>query len=328
MEEIHSTGDWSGTVTELIRIGISGCLLGQNVRFDGGNKCDRYIRDTLGQYFQWVPVCPEVEAGLGVPRPTLRFENIDGEARIIQAGTAVDVTEVLKTFSEKRVRELKKLNLFGYLLKSKSPSCGKGGIRIYAGYGIRPVTTGIGVFARELAAALPNLPIEDEGRLSDPGLRENWVNRVFAYHRFRTELLPRPTMGKLVKFHSRYKFIILAHCPETYRAMGRLVGTGKTVDVHGLVDSYETMLMSALKKRASVAKHVNVLQHIFGFFKRQLSAEVRRDLLQTIEDYQRGMLPLIVPIALIRHYAHLLKIDYLCDQTYLVPHPKELALRV
>ena len=323
-QEIYNSKYRSNSVTTSIRIGISKCLLGHNVRFDGGNKHDRYMTEILGPYFEWVPVCPEVEAGLGVPRPTLRLETINEEVRLIQAGTGVDLTNVIKSFSEKRVRELKNLNLSGYLLKSKSPSCAKGGLRIYAGSGIRPTANGVGIFARELSTAFPNLPIEDEDRLTDPGLRHKWLTRVYAYHRFRNEILARPSLGKLVAFHSKHKFMILAHCPRTYKSMGVLVGTGKDSPLSELVIQYESLLMVALKKNTTIAKHINVLQHIFGFFKKRLGPEIRQDLLKTIEGYQRGELPLNVPIALIRHYVHLCGMTYLQDQIYLNPDPKEL----
>jgi len=310
-----------------IKIGISSCLLGEKVRFDGGHKHDRFISESLGQYFSWVPICPEVESGLGTPRPTLRLERSAGEVRLIQPATKLDLTEKMNRYCQKKLKFIAAQNLCGYIVKSKSPSCGKGGIKVYVGHAIKPDGGGVGLFAKALTEAFPSLPVEDEGRLCDPNLRENWVNRVFALHAFRSQMHPRPTLGKLVSFHSSYKFIILSHCHETYRQMGQLVANGKSTPIADLIQQYEALLMTAMKKRATPAKHVNVLLHLFGFFKTKLDAGVRAQILEIIEDYRRGIVPLIVPITLVRHYARMLNIDYLENQSYLSPHPKELALR-
>jgi len=312
---------------EKIRIGISSCLVGQNVRFDGGNKRDRYITDTLSNYFHWVPVCPEVELGLGTPRPTLRFQKIDKDVRLIQPATGKDLTDEMAEFAEKRVKKLKGETIYGYVLKSRSPSCGKGGIKIYKGHAIRPATNGIGLYAKRLIGDWPNLPVEDEGRLCDPVLRENWINQVFAYYSFQSSLFPRPTVGKLVKFHSSYKFTILSHCNTTYRQLGPLVAGAKKHPIKSVVEEYENLFMAALKKRATAAKHVNVMEHMIGFFKKELDSNTRKEILVSVEDFRKGIVPVIVPITLIKHYARVLKIDYLMDQSYLSPHPKELALR-
>lgn len=309
-----------------IKVGISACLLGEGVRYDGGHKHDRYITGTLGRYFEWVPVCPELEAGLGVPRPALRLETREGRVRLIQHKTEADMTELMEDYSRNRVAALQSMDLSGYILKSKSPSCGKGGIKVYAGYGVRPATHGVGVFADLIMKALPNLPVEDEGRLCDPNLRENWVRRVFVYAHFKKELREEPTVNKLIRFHTAYKFMILAHCPEAYQELGRVVASASDEPIGEVVARYETGLMTALKKVATRPKNVNVLHHMLGFFRDELSESVRRELLESIVDYQEGFVPLIVPVTLIRHYANQLKIYYLTNQVYLAPHPKELAL--
>lgn len=310
-----------------IKIGISTCILGEPVRFDGGHKHDKYVTQTLGQYFEWVSVCPEVELGLGTPRPTLRFELSDSGPRLVQPKTGLDLTDKMEAYAAKRVRRVEKQTIYGYILKSKSPSCGMERIKVYKGHGISPNNNGVGVFANRLMEAMPNLPVEEDGRLCDPTLRENWIGRVFAYHALRTELHPRPSVGKLVKFHTRHKFTVLSHCQTTYRELGRLVAGAKKRPISDVLADYEALFMAALKKRATSRKHVNVMQHMIGFFKKQLDSEVRQEILSAVEDYRDGSVPVIVPITLIKHYAKILKVDYLIDQSYLNPHPKELGLR-
>ena len=309
-----------------IRIGISSCLLGENVRYDGGHKHERYITSTLGRFFDWVPTCPEVAIGLGVPRPTIRFEMVDKEPRLVEPKGGTDLTNKMTRFSKKRANELRGHDIYGYIFKAKSPSCGMARLKIYRGYGQRPATSGVGVFADQIMQTMPNLPVEEEGRLMDPGLRENWLKRVFAYYNFKQTMGSRVSIKKLVEFHSAYKFVVLAHCPATYKTMGQIVANAKQMGVAKAGEEYETLMMMALKKKATRAKHVNVQEHLLGFFKKELSPEVRREILQTIQDYRREYVSIVVPITLIKHYAKILGIDYLKNQAYLNPHPKELAL--
>ena len=310
-----------------IRVGISSCLLGELVRYDGNHKRDGYITDTLGKYFEWVSICPEADGGLGVPRPSLRYERIDGEVRLMQPQTNLDVTDKVAKFSKNRIKKLAKQNIYGYILKGRSPSCGMERIKVYRGHAVRPETNGVGIYAKELMASLPNLPVEEEGRLHDPVLRENWINRVFTYYSFHRSLFPRPSVGKLVQFHTRYKFTILPHCESTYRTLGRLVADAKQRPILEVVGEYETLLMGALKKKATPARQVNVMEHLVGFFKKQLEPKVREEIRKSIADYRAEIVPMIVPITLIKHYAEILGIDYLTEQSYLNPHPKELSLR-
>jgi uncharacterized protein YbgA (DUF1722 family)/uncharacterized protein YbbK (DUF523 family) len=312
---------------EPIRIGISTCLLGQKVRFDGGHKHDRYLTDTLGQYFEWVPVCPEVEVGLPVPRPTLRLEMHDGQLRLFMPKKARDLTRPMRAYAKRRVRELQNENLSGYLLKKASPSCGMERVRVYQGEGRPPIRNGRGLFAEALMDRFPNLPVEEEGRLHDPPLRENWITRVFAYHRLGELWGRRWGIGDLVRFHTAHKFLLLAHSPKDYRELGRVVAEAKSLARTTLRTTYENQFMSALSKRATRAKNTNVLQHILGFFKKDLDRACRQELLGHIQDYRRGLVPLVVPITLVSHYVRLLDVAYLSDQVYLSPHPKELALR-
>jgi uncharacterized protein YbgA (DUF1722 family)/uncharacterized protein YbbK (DUF523 family) len=309
-----------------IRIGISTCLLGEPVRYDGGHKHDRFITGTLAAYFDWVPVCPEVDIDLGIPRPTIRLERHNEDIRLVMPDRDVDLTDKMRSYAKARVRALEKDELSGYLLKKNSPSCGMERVRVYGPKGA-PSKTGVGRFAEELMRRFPNLPVEEEGRLHDPRLRENWIERVFVYHRLRNLWSGRWTVGELVKFHTAHKFLLMAHSPKVYQELGRLVARAKQVPRAELREQYEGQLMDGLKKIATTRRNANVLQHILGFFKRDLDQASRHELLEKIADYHEGFVPLVVPLTLVNHYVRLLGVDYLNDQVYLHPHPKELALR-
>ena len=309
-----------------IRIGISRCLLGEQVRFDGGHKLDRFITSTLGQYFEWVPVCPEVELGLGTPRETLRLVQLEESIGLVMQKSGRDWTREMNEYAKARVLELAEKDLSGYILKSDSPSCGMARVRVYAPSGM-PNRNGVGLFAGELLRHFPDLPVEEEGRLSDPRLRENWIERVFAYHRLRTLWESRWATGDLVAFHAAHKLILLAHSPMAFQDLGRLVAGSRRIPRQELRQQYQTGFMAALKILATPGRHANVLQHMAGHFKKQLDDGSRQELQDHIEDYRRGYLPLIVPVTLIRHYVRMFGISYLQGQVYLNPHPKELALR-
>jgi uncharacterized protein YbgA (DUF1722 family)/uncharacterized protein YbbK (DUF523 family) len=309
-----------------IRIGISSCLLGEQVRFDGGHKHDRFLTNTLGQYFEWVPVCPEVELGLGVPRETIRLVQIDGGVGLVMQKSGRDLTEEMRDYARARVRQLAKEDLGGYILKSDSPSCGMLRVRVYAPSGM-PTRNGTGSFARELLEYYPDLPIEEEGRLCDPHLRENWIERVFAYRRLRTLWETRWTLKDLVSFHTAHKLVLLAHSPKAFKELGQLVAGARGVTRQELKRRYQIEFMAALKILATRGRQANVLQHMAGYFKKQLDEASRRELLDYIEDYRKGYLPLIVPVTLLKHYVRRFGEPYLEGQIYLNPHPKELALR-
>ena len=310
-----------------IRIGISACLLGEPVRWDGGHKQDRFITDALGPYFEWVPVCPEVEIGLGVPRPTIRLEEHGAEIRLIMPREQRDLTDTMRSYARRRAAELARANLCGYLLKKDSPTCGAERVRVYRLENSQPVKSGRGLFAEALKAQMPNLPVEEEGRLHDPRLRENWLVRVFAYRRLRSLWASRWKIGDLVSFHAAHKLLLLAHQPQVYSELGRMVAVAKSMPRAELRAEYETRFMAALSRLATPRRNVNVLQHMLGYFKKRLDVATRQALLEQIEDYRRGYVPLIVPVTLISHYVKLLDVPYLQDQVYLHPHPKELALR-
>jgi uncharacterized protein YbgA (DUF1722 family)/uncharacterized protein YbbK (DUF523 family) len=309
-----------------IRVGISSCLLGQEVRFDGGHKRARLLTDVLAPYFEWVPVCPEVELGMGVPRETVHLVRAAGDFRMLGTRSRRDWTEAMHAYAERRVRALGKLDLCGYVLKKDSPSCGMERVKVRDAKGLAR-RDGRGVFAEALLAAHPELPVEEEGRLEDAALRESWIERVFACRRLRSLFEGRFSLGRLVAFHTAHKLQLLAHSPDAYRALGRLVAGAKRMERAELRRRYEGGFMRALAVRATRRRHVNVLQHCVGHFRERLDAGTRAALAAEIADYQRGLVPLVVPVTMIRHYALRLGVAYLAGQVYLEPHPKELMLR-
>jgi len=311
---------------ERIRVGASRCLLGENVRFDGGHKLDHFIRDTLGQYMDFVPVCPEVECGLGVPREAMRLEGDHEAPRLVTVRTGADLTDRMLSWAGQRVRELEKEDLCGFIFKSKSPSSGMERVKVYTEKGM-PVMRGVGLFARAFKTHFPLLPVEDEGRLHDPRLRENFIEGIFALKRWRETLRQGKTMGSLVAFHTCNKLLLLSHSPAHYRSMGQLVGQGKQLALDECYSRYETQLLEALKLKPTVKKHVNVLQHMMGYFKKVLSSDEKQELLEIISSYYEGLAPLIVPITLFNHYVRKYHEPYLGRQTYLNPHPTALKLR-
>ena len=309
-----------------IRIGVSSCLLGNQVRYDGGHKRDGFLVETFGRYVEWVPVCPEVEIGLGTPRPTLRLERHADEVRLVMPKTGEDHTEAMRRYAAKRVAGLADEDLCGYILKKNSPSCGMERVKVYGGNAI-PSRAGRGLFAEALLGRYPNLPVEEEGRLNDPALRESFVERVFAYRRLRSFFAGRWTVGGLVALHTGHKLQLMAHAPKGYEELGRLVAGAKGMARAELRERYEARFMATLAAPATTKRHTNVLQHMVGYFKKQLDGDSRRELLAVIEDYRTGLVPLIVPLTLVRHYVRRFDVAYLQGQVYLEPHPKELMLR-
>jgi uncharacterized protein YbgA (DUF1722 family)/uncharacterized protein YbbK (DUF523 family) len=311
---------------EGIPVGISSCLLGHEVRWNGGHKQDRYITDTLGRWFTFVPVCPEEEMGLGVPRETLHLEGDPETPRLVFRKTRGDITDRMLAWSAERVERIASLGLCGYILKSDSPSCGMERVKVH-GAAMGAGKRGVGLFARTLLDRLPLLPVEEEGRLHDPRLRENFIERVFAYRRLQELLSQRLTAGRLVDFHTRHKLLILSHSTEYYREMGRLVADARTLPARDLAERYATLFMAALRLKATPRRHANVLQHILGYMKKGLDRADKEELLAAIDEFRRERIPLVVPLALLRHHLRRLKIKYVLDQVYLSPHPTELMLR-
>jgi uncharacterized protein YbgA (DUF1722 family)/uncharacterized protein YbbK (DUF523 family) len=306
-----------------IKIGISSCLLGEKVRYDGGHKLDTFLRDTLGKYVDFVPVCPEFEAGLGVPREAMHLLRTGDSLRLVGVKTAADFTERLTNWAKRRVSELEQEGLSGFVFKSGSPSSGMERVKVYNEAGAFS-KTGSGIFARIFMERFPLLPVEDEGRLHDPELRENFIERIFVCRRWRDR--GKGASG-LVDFHTRHKLLILSHSETIYRRMGKLVARAGTVPLEGLAAEYEKGLMEALRLKATPSKNSNVLEHMLGYFKKDLSAGEKQELLEVISNYRRGVIPLIVPVTLLAHYVRKYDKEYLRDQVYLDPHPLELQLR-
>ena len=309
-----------------IKLGISTCLLGENVRFDGGHKLDRFLTNTLGQYVEYVPVCPEVECGLPVPRESMHLEGDPDAPRLVTSRTKQDMTEKMVNWARRRVADLEKEGLMGFIFKSDSPSSGMERVRVYNEKGM-PVKKGVGMFARAFMEHFPLLPVEEEGRLHDPKLRDNFIERIFALARWRDVLAKGMTRGNLVDFHTRHKLLILSHNPKHHQMMGKLVAQAKAISPKELYDQYQSVLMEALQLKTTPKKNANVLQHMMGYFRDQLSPDEKQELLEIIELYRNEYLPLIVPITLIKHYVRKYDEPYLREQVYLNPHPLELQLR-
>lgn len=311
---------------EKIRIGISTCLLGENVRYDGGHRRDRLITDTIGQFVEFVPVCPEMECGLGVPRESMHLEGDPESPRLITSRTRIDHTERMTTWARTRVKELEAEDLCGFIFKSNSPSSGMERVRVYNEKGM-PQKKGVGMFARAFMDHFPLIPVEEDGRLHDIRLRENFIERIFALKRWRELLDRNQSTGKLVAFHTQHKLLILSHSPKHSRILGKLVAEAKNIPAEQLYSQYEMLLMEALRLKTTIKKNINVLQHMMGYFKKQLSADEKQELLEVIHEYREGFIPLIVPITLIKHYVRKYDQPYLKQQIYLNPHPVELKLR-
>ncbi len=309
-----------------IKVGISTCLLGQKVRFDAGHKHDRYITDILGHYFRFVPICPEVEVGMGIPRESIRLEGDLDAPRLVGNKTRADWTDRMNRYSRERVARRDLADICGYILKKDSPSCGMERVKVYNEQAMAE-RKGTGLFAAALIQRFPLLPIEEEGRLNDHNIRENFIIRVFAYARLRELFGGRFTAGKLVAFHTAHKYLLMAHSPVHYKALGKLVAAVKDRPPAELREEYRRLFMEALTLKTTTRKNVNVLQHIMGYLKTQLGPEEKQDILNVIEDYRQEIIPLIVPLTLLRHYVDKHRITYIQGQIYLNPHPKELMLR-
>jgi uncharacterized protein YbgA (DUF1722 family)/uncharacterized protein YbbK (DUF523 family) len=308
------------------RLGISACLLGQKVRYDGGHKRDYFLTETFGRHVEWVPVCPELEVGMGVPRESVRLVGSPSDSRMIAERSAKDWTGEMHRFASQRVRALKEWNLSGYIFKKDSPSCGLERVRVYNRDGA-PTRTGRGLFAGAIVRELALLPVEEEGRLNDPLLRENFVERIFAYYRWQQLLHQRKSVRSLVDFHTRHKLLLLAHSESHYRKLGRIVAEAQRLPIAAALDQYSRLFMEGLAIHATVSKHCNVLEHMLGYFSKELSKEERKELVELVNDFRQRLVPLVVPLILFHHYVKKFKVSYLENQIYLQPSPKELMLR-
>ena len=307
-----------------IKVGVSSCLLGEKVRFDGGHKRHSYTADTLEPYFNFISICPEVECGLPIPRESIHLWGNPTAPLLLTVRTKHDLTSQMHLWCDTQIQNLGQQGLRGYIFKKSSPSCGLFRVKVYQEKG-PPTTTGSGLFAHAIVKAFPLLPLEEEGRLADASLRENFIERVFAYDRLLKFIEEKPCKGDLIRFHTCQKLLLMAHSPDHYRRLGKLVAD--TVHPSELLPLYASLFMEALAMLATPAKQTNVLMHCLGYFKKQLEAWEKQELLELIERYRTGQLPLIVPVTLLKHYIRRFNQAYLAEQLYFSPHPDELMLR-
>ena len=310
-----------------IKIGVSSCLIGEKVRWNGDHKQNHFVREILANYFEYISVCPEMEVGMGVPRETVALYGNLEKSRMISKKTQTDWSKPMQYYIKDRISTLEYDNLCGYIFKSKSPSCGLGRVPVYAEFGSHRVRHGAGLFAKAFTNKFPLVPTEDEGRLNDPMIRENFIVKVFSFSRLKDLFKINFSIGKLVQFHTQQKFLLLAHSRKYYDELGQLVAKPKSLTKETLKEKYGKTFMKALSFKATPKKNTDVLLHMMGFLKKVLSKGEKEDILNTIHDYRKGLFPLIVPVTLIRHQANKHNIEYLKDQAYLNPHPKELMLR-
>lgn len=309
-----------------IKLGISACLLGRNVRYNGSHSRDAFLTDTLAAYVDFFPVCPEVECGFPVPRETMRLVGDPESPRLRTSNSGQDHTDRMQAWCSKRVRELEELDLHGFIFKKGSPSSGMERVKVYAANGM-PSNRGIGMFARAFMHHFPLLPVEEDGRLHDPLLRENFVEAIFVLKRWRESLLPQPSRGRFVEFHAQHKLLLMAHSPQHMRMMGKMLADIKHFALKDFRSLYEQQLIETLRLKPTRRKQTDVLMHAMGFLKKLLSSAEKQELLELIEQYRQGYLPLIVPVTLLNHYVRKYEPPYLKDQFYLKPHPIELQLR-
>lgn len=308
-----------------ITMGISSCLLGNEVRHDGGHKRNVYVLSTLSEYFSFRSYCPEMAIGLGVPRPTIRLiRSHDGVRLTGSDNPDMDVTDDMNTWSKDAIAGMQ--DLTGFILKNNSPSCGMERVRVYDGNGA-PAKNGIGLFASSLIKAMPWLPIEEEGRLNDPMLRENFIERVFIHYRWQRMLKDGLSVSALMEFHQRHKFILLAHDEKEYRKLGPLIASLDKKNIDRVADEYLVRMMTCLKARASRKRHTNVLMHVMGFLKNKLNSDDKQEMIEVLDKYRLGELPLIVPITLMKHHLRKYPDEYISKQYYMSPYPEELMLR-
>lgn len=309
-----------------IRILISSCLLGRNVRYDGGHKKDGFLVETLGPFVEWVPICPEVDYGLPTPREAMRLVGDPDAPRLVTSKSGDDHTDGMLRWARSRLRELEALDLCGYICKKDSPSSGMARIKVYGETGV-PSRTGAGIFTKAFMDRLPLVPVEEEGRLHDPVLREMFVERVFTLRRFRDLLAHDRTRGGLLAFHTGHKLLLLSHGRRTYAQLGRLVARAKDVPSAELFDRYQRLLTEALSAKPTPKKCSDVLLHMMGHFRKMLTRDEKEELLEAVRRYRERRAPLIVPITLFRHYVRKYRVAYLARQAFLHPHPAELMLR-
>jgi uncharacterized protein YbgA (DUF1722 family)/uncharacterized protein YbbK (DUF523 family) len=309
-----------------IRVLVSSCLLGERVRYDGGHKRDPFLVETLGRFVEYVPVCPEAECGLPTPREAMRLVGDPARPRLVTVRTGVDHTGKMQRWIRGKLRDLEDMDLCGYVCKKDSPSSGMERVKVYGGNGV-PANVGSGMFTKAFMDHFPLIPVEEEGRLRDPALRELFVERVFTLRRLRDRIRKGRSRGDLVAFHTDHKFLLLAHGRTRYAEMGALVARAKELPLEELYGRYQRLLMEALRLRTTPAKCADVLLHMMGHFRRFLTSDEKQELLEVIDRHRNRLVPLVVPVTLIRHYVRKYGVPYLERQVFLNPHPVELMLR-
>jgi uncharacterized protein YbgA (DUF1722 family)/uncharacterized protein YbbK (DUF523 family) len=310
----------------LPKVGVSACLLGHQVRYDGGHKRNPFIIGPLSEHVEFVPVCPETAIGLGIPRPTIRLQGDITRPRLVGSDDPTwDLTAKMERYAERQVAALS--DLCGFILKKNSPSCGMERVKVFNENGSHAERKGIGVFARILMHRLPLLPVEEEGRLNDAVLRENFINRIYVMQRWRTLIDGGISAAGLIEFHTAHKYLVMAHSQAAYQRLGRLLSNLAQPDIQVLSGAYIEELMHTLKRRVSRKRHVNVLQHIMGYLKRRIDSGDKQELSENIQAYRQSEVPLVVPITLLRHYFRRHPDAYMAKQVYLQPHPDKLGLR-
>lgn len=309
-----------------INIGISSCVIGEKVRFDGGHKHNKFVEKVLSPYFNYIPICPEVGSGMSVPRPTIRLiSNEERIALVDSKDSTLDYTDSMLNFARQTANHLKTAELCGYIVCANSPSCGMERVKVYSKN--NATKNGVGLYTGVLMEQMPWLPVEEDGRLNDPVLKENFITRVFCLNDLYQSMEGEPTAGKIIAFHSRYKYTLMSHSTAGYKALGRLVAKVAEYDIEEFFTLYRTQLMQTMSIRATRKNNTNVLMHLQGYFKKELDSTQKQALAQLIQEYNQGILPLLSPITLIKHYLSLHNNDYLKQQSFLDPYPQELRLR-
>lgn len=310
-----------------LRLGVSSCLLGENVRTNGSHARDHFLVQTLGRYVEWVPVCPEAEVGMGTPREVVRLVGTPDAQRMVGSKSGTEWTDRMQAFGARRAEELEPARLHGFVFKKSSPSCGVLRVKLYDKNGV-PSLIGEGLWSRAVRARFPTLPVEEEGRLHDPRLRENFIERVFAYQRWLRLCESGPSMKLLVRFHTAQKLCVLAHSPKAYKELGHLVAQKEAMPLEERLAAYGARLMQALAVLSTPGRHANVMQHLLGYVKEALGARDKAEMVGLIDEHRRGFVPLIVPLTLLRHHLDRNEVpDWVHQQVYLHPYPRELMLR-
>ena len=309
-----------------IKFGISACLLGQKVRYDGGHKLDLFLRDTLGQYVEYLPVCPEVECGLSVPREPMRLVGDPNAPRLVTIRGNYDYTPKMTQWAKMRLDTLKRRGLSGFILKSNSPSCGLKGVKIHHENG-RGIRKGRGIFAGLFVKHFPIIPSEEETLLHNPILREDFIERAFTIRRWLEVSSRKRSFKKLVDFHCSHRLLILSRSREHLGIMERVIKTEKRVSVRELYDLYEELLTESLKRKTTPRKNVRVLQRAVGYLGKDLAEGEKQELIEVTQAYGECQVPLLVPITLFNHFARKYDCHDLSRQVFLRPHPAELHLR-